>query len=211
MCSLCWLPMTKNHNLGQILKFGDSCTDPLLPIRVKFGVLEQTQGLHLHVKFHQNVFIVSASGGQKPQFLADFDLWLAPEPSPFTDQSQIWCTIADPRYTLTCQISSRSVYSVALCWRKTQIFCRFFGLQRLVLSPIGNSWRKLNTGGQLQSFPYPSVSKSFLCSNAFMAKSGAQSLTFKKRDEQSDKETKNSTFLAAPAASEIRAPPNMVR
>jgi len=44
---------------------GDSCTDPLLPMRVKFGVLEQTQGLHLHAKFHRNVFIVSASGGQK--------------------------------------------------------------------------------------------------------------------------------------------------
>jgi len=28
-------------------------------------VLEQTQGLHLPAKFHLNVFIVSASGGQK--------------------------------------------------------------------------------------------------------------------------------------------------
>jgi len=32
----------------------------------KFGVLEQTQRLHLQAKFHLNVFIVSASGGQKP-------------------------------------------------------------------------------------------------------------------------------------------------
>jgi len=43
-------------------------------MRVKFGVLEQTQGLHLPAKFHLNVFIVSASGGQKPQFLANFDI-----------------------------------------------------------------------------------------------------------------------------------------
>jgi len=35
-------------------------------VRAKFGVLEQTQGLHLQAKFHLNVFIVSASGGQKP-------------------------------------------------------------------------------------------------------------------------------------------------
>jgi len=28
-------------------------------------VLEQTQGLHLHAKFHLNVLIVSAAGGQK--------------------------------------------------------------------------------------------------------------------------------------------------
>ena len=42
-----------------------------------------------------------------------------------------------------------------------------------------------------------------------MAKSGAQSLTFKKRDGEIDKQTdrqKNSTFLAAPAAGEIQAP-----
>ena len=38
--------------------FGGSCTDP--------------QGLHLQAKFHLNVFIVSASGGHKPQFLANF-------------------------------------------------------------------------------------------------------------------------------------------
>ena len=54
---------------------GGSGTDPLLPMRVKFGVLEQTQGLHLHAKFHLNVFIVLASGGQKPQFWANFDIW----------------------------------------------------------------------------------------------------------------------------------------
>ena len=31
----------------------------------KFGILEQTQGLHLHAKFPLNVFIVSTSSGQK--------------------------------------------------------------------------------------------------------------------------------------------------
>jgi len=34
-------------------------------------------------------------------------------------------------------------------------------------------------GAQPQTFPYPTPSKRFLFSNAFMAKSGAQSLTFK--------------------------------
>jgi len=32
------------------LTFGGSRTDPLLPMRVKYGVLEQTQGLHVHAK-----------------------------------------------------------------------------------------------------------------------------------------------------------------
>ena len=61
---------------------------------------------------------------------------------------------------------------------KTPQFLRFFGLRHLVLSPIGNSLTKLNTGAQLQTFHYPTASKSFLYSNAFMAKSGAQTLTF---------------------------------
>jgi len=34
-------------------------------------------------------------------------------------------------------------------------------------------------GAQLQTFPYQTASKLFLYSNAFMAKSGAQSLMFK--------------------------------
>ena len=97
-------------------------------------------------------------------------------PPSFTYEGQIWCAIADPRYTLTCQISSRSVYSVALCWRKTPIFA-VFGLRHLGLLPTGDSLTKLNAGAQLQTFPYPTASKSFLYSSAFIAKSGTQSLT----------------------------------
>ena len=57
--------MAKNYNyfFGQKVQFlsnfdifGGSCTDPLLPMRAKFGGLEQTQGLHLPAKFHLNVF-----------------------------------------------------------------------------------------------------------------------------------------------------------
>jgi len=52
-------------------------------MRAKFGVLEQNQGLHLQAKFHLNVFIVSAAGGQKPQFWANFDILGAPVSTPF--------------------------------------------------------------------------------------------------------------------------------
>ena len=124
MCSLCQLPVAKNQNFWQNFDtFGHSCTDPLIPMRTKFGVLEQTQGLHLPAKFHLNVFIVSASNGQKPQFWTNFDILggLLYRP-PFTDEGQIWCAVADPRSTLTWQISSRSVYSVVL-WRRNPNFC----------------------------------------------------------------------------------------
>ena len=106
--------------------------------------------------------------------------------APFTDDSQIWCAIAGSRCTLMCQVSSGSFYSVALWRRNTPIFAIFW-IRHLVVSPIGSSLKKLNTGAQLQTFPYPTVSKSFLYSNAFMAKSGAQSLTFKGiTDRQTD-------------------------
>ena len=76
MCSLCQLTVAKNHNFGPILTlFGAPVPTPLLPMRAKFGELEQTQGLHLSAKFYLNVFIVSASGGQKLQFLANFEIF----------------------------------------------------------------------------------------------------------------------------------------
>ena len=54
------------------------------------------------------------------------------------------------------------------------------------------NWQQSETvehGTQLQTFPYPTVSKSFLCSHAFMAKSGAQSLTPKSvTNRQTDKQ-----------------------
>jgi len=58
------------------------------------------------------------------------------------------------------------------------------------MSPaIGINLRKLRTGAQLQTFPYPTASKSFLYSNAFMAKSNAQTLTFKSvTDKQTDRQ-----------------------
>jgi len=86
--------------------------------------------------------------------------------------------------------ASRSVYSIALWRRKTPIFA-IFGLRHLVMSTVGGNSRKLNTGAQLQTFPYPAASKSFLFSNVFMAKSGEQTLTFKSMtDRQSVKDKK---------------------
>jgi len=62
---------------------------------------------------------------------------------------------------------------------KNANFCRFFGIRHLVMSTVGGNLRKLSTGAQPPTFSYPTASKSFLYSNAFMEKWGAQSLTFK--------------------------------
>jgi len=88
-------------------------------------------------------------------------------------------------------------------------FLPFFGLQNLVMSPIGITLRKLSTSAQPQTFPYPTTSKSLLYSNVFMVKSDAQTLTFKNvTDRQTDKQ-KKLNVLATPAAGEIRAPRNL--
>ena len=83
MCSLCQLPVAKNHNFGQILTLlGAPVPTPFLPTRAKFGGLEQTQGLHLPAKFHLNAFIMSAAGGQKLQFWANFDIFRSSSTDP---------------------------------------------------------------------------------------------------------------------------------
>ena len=88
---------------------------------------------------------------------------------------------------------------IALCCRrlaaKNPNFLPFVGLRHLVMSTVGNTPRKLNTGAQLEIFHYPTASKSFLYSNAFMAKSGAQTLTFK---SVTDKQTKKLNVFGHP-------------
>jgi len=60
-------------------------------------MLEQTEGLHLPAKFYLNVFVVSVSDGQKPQFCANFDIFGLLYRPPFTDEGYIWCAIASIR------------------------------------------------------------------------------------------------------------------
>jgi len=91
-------------------------------------------------------------------------------------------------------------------------FLPFFGLRHLVVSQFGSSLIKLNTCAQLQTSLYPLTSKSFLYSNDFMAKSGAQSLTFKSvTNKQTNKQTDRQKLnvLATTAAAESRATPNL--
>jgi len=198
-------------------------------MKVKFGVLEQTQGLQLHAKFHLNLFIVLAFGGQKPQFWANFYIWGLLYRHPFIDKGQIWCIRADPRYILTAKFRLDR-FILSSCGGEKPQFLPFFRLRHLVVSPVSiilrklntgaqlqtfpypmaskSFLRKLNTGAQLQTFPYPMASKSFLYSNPFMAKSGAKAVIFKR---VTNRKTKKNNVFGRPAADEIRAPPNLAR
>jgi len=41
------------------------------------------------------------------------------------NECQIWCSTADPRSTLTCQILSECAHCVGFCWPKTTILGKF--------------------------------------------------------------------------------------
>ena len=73
----------QNHNFGHILTFGGSCADTVLPMNIKFGALEHTQGLHLQAKFHLNVFIVSVPVAKNHNFGQILTLLVAPVPTPY--------------------------------------------------------------------------------------------------------------------------------
>ena len=88
-------------------------------------------------------------------------------------------------------------------------FLPFFGLRHLVVSPIGSSLRKLNMGAQPQTFPYLTASKSFLYPHAFMAKSGARTLTFKSvTDRQTNKQTDTKLEVFWPPRRRVKSEPH---
>jgi len=139
ICSPCRLPVTKNHHFGQILTCRGLLYWPPFTDEGQIWCVKADQRSTLTYQISSEC--VHCVGFQWPkhqnfgQILTFRGLLYR---HPFTDEDQIWCATADPWCTLTYQISSRSVYSVALCWRKPPIFAVFYGLRHLVLSPIGN-------------------------------------------------------------------------
>ena len=120
--------------------------------------------------------------------------------STFTDEGQIWCAIADPWSTHMCQISSRSVYSVALCWRKTPMFALFWT----------SAFSGVTNKQQSEKVEHRCTTTNLPLSNGIKIVSVLQGLhdeigriisDFQKRDEQTNRQPKKTlTFLAATAA-----------
>jgi len=86
-------------------------------------------------------------------------------------------------YAYVSNFVSIGLFRRPLAAKKIPIFLPYFAIfWTSAFSDVANSQqsdKKLNMVAQRQTSPYPKVSKSLLYSNAFMAKSGAQSLTFK--------------------------------
>jgi len=173
-------------------------------MRVKFGVLEQTQGLHLTCQSSSKHVHCVCFRWPKINFwqiLTCRGLLYRPHS---TIEGQIWCAIADPRYTLTYQISSWSVYSVVLCWWKTHFFAVFW---TSAFSGV-TIYQKVEHGCTTANLPLSNGIKIVSVLSRLHGKIGCTNSDVQKRDGQTDGQ-KNPTFLAAPAACEIQAPPNL--
>ena len=136
---LCCPPLTKAVILGNFSNFGGCYTQPPLPIKAKYGVLEWSYYLCSHAEFCLDVYSV-ALGRLNHQILRFLDLGI------------LWC-------------------------------------HQLVA--YGKSWMR---GKTKKTFPHATVSKPFLYSNNFMAKSYAETLSFKSMmDTLTHKQNKNSS------------------
>jgi len=133
-------------NFTKFSNFGGTCNNAALLIQAKFGIRQYTHGLHWYAKFHLNVLTVGFQGPKKTQFWKNFDIGGTHAPMPVTDKGQIWCAGADPQSMLTCQISSRLVYSVAFWRRKTPQILPSYWFWHFVVSPVGydDNLRKLH-------------------------------------------------------------------
>ena len=119
----------------------------------------------------------------------------------------MWCAIADLRYTLTCQISSRSVYSVALCWRKTPIFAVFWTSAFSVVASSQQS-DKVEHGCTTTKFPLSNGIKIVSVLQRLNGEIGRTICDVQKRDGQTQTDKKLNVF-GDPGGGEIRAPPNL--
>ena len=109
-------------------------------MRAKFGVLEQTQRLHLQAKFH--LCSLSASGGQKPHFGQILTFWGLLYRPRFTDEGQISYGVLQQTHGVRLPAKFRlDRFILSSCGGENPQFLPFFGLQHLVMSPIGISLR----------------------------------------------------------------------
>jgi len=92
---------------------------------------------------------------------------------------------------------------------KTPNFAVFWTLAFcFAVSTVGSNLKKLNMGAQLHNYPTASKIVSVLqCCHGEIVRTNSD---VHKRDRQRNRQ-KNSTFLAAPEAGEIRASPNLAQ
>ena len=105
--------------------------------------------------------------------------------SHFTDDSQIWCYIADPRCTLTCQISSRLVYPAG---EKPRFLPLFWTSAFSVVANWQQS-EKAEHGWTTTNLSLPNGIKILFVLRRLRGEIGSTISDVQKRDEQTDRQT----------------------
>jgi len=131
------------------------------------------------------VFIVLASGGQKPQFWANVDIFGSSCSDPLSPMMAIF------------GVSSRSVYSVVLWHWKTPIFAVFW---ISAFSGVAN-WQQSEKGEHECTTTNVPLSNGIKIVSVFQRLHGEIGRTisdFQKRDEQTNRQTKKLNFFGCP-------------
>jgi len=149
---------------------------PHLPFVAKFSMREWGHGILCHAKFHLTYLVYAvAPAEQKNTILSKCWIFWIFCNHPCTNQGQIWYVRVDPWYILPCHISLGSISCVAVRDEKP---------------PPCKAETKLNVGAQLQTFPYPLVSKSFLTLNGLMVITHSHTLLFMSmKDKKANKKS----------------------
>jgi len=157
-----------------------------------------------------NVFIVSASGGQKPQFWANFDILGAPVPTTFCRWGpNLVCCSRPTVYAYLPNFVSIGLFCGPLSsGDEKNNFCRFW---TSAFSDVAN-WhqpQKVEHHCTTINLPLSYGIKIVSVLQRLHGEIGRTISDVQQRDEQTDRQTKMSAFLGTPAAGEIRAPPNL--
>jgi len=180
-------------------------------MRAKFDVLQQTQGPHLQAEFRLNVFIVSASGGQKPQFWANFDNFWGSRNDPLLPMrdkfGMLWQTHG-LRLTAKFRLDR---FILSSCGGEKPQFLPFFAVFWTSAFSGVASWhqsQKVEHGCTTTNLPLSNGVKIVSVLQRLHGEIGCTNSDVQKHDgqtnKQTHKQTKKSTFLATPAAGEIQ-------
>ena len=99
-------------------KLWSTCTFPLLPFGLKFGMWEYAYSVLFHAKFQHDWYITSQLAAKKstpkPQFLWNLGLWYRVPTFPFADDDWIWHAKQPLSYSFMPNFSS---IGLLLCGR----------------------------------------------------------------------------------------------
>jgi len=130
--------------------------------------------------------------------------------APFTDDSQpnLVCYSRSMVYAYVPNFVSIGLFCRPLAAKKRTIFAVFWTSAFSDVA-IWQQSEKVEHECTTTNLPLSNGIKIVSVLERLHGKIGYTISDVQKRDEQTDRQTKNSTFLATPAAGEIRAPPNL--